>query len=145
MGKVRSAVTIARPAEAVYGWLLDLDKNATDPDTESVDKEPAGPTVAGTTFHFHHAKGRETSMVFTALEPNRRIDFEGQVGPLRPKGAFLLQGDGATTKLSVDADANPQGALKLASPVVNAIGTRIWAKRLARIKASLEGASAASA
>ena len=144
MGRVQSEVTIARPADAVYEFLLDLDKNASDPDTERVDKEPAGPTVAGTTFRFHHAKGRETSMVYTALDPNRRIDFQGDVGPLRPKGAFVLEGGGATTTLKVDVDAQPQGALRFASPVVNVIGKRIWDKRLARIKASLEGSAAAS-
>ena len=142
MGKVRSAVTIARPVDDVYAFLLDLDRNASDPDTASVTKEPDGPTSAGTTFRFRDRKGGETSMVFTALEPNRRIDFEGIVGPLRPKGAFLLEpGDG--TRLSVEADANPQGALRFASPVVNVIGKRIWDKRLARIKSRLEGTATA--
>jgi uncharacterized protein YndB with AHSA1/START domain len=143
MSRVKSEVTIARPAEAVYAFLLDLDEHASDPDTASVDREPAGPTVAGTTFRFHHAKGRETSMVYTALDPNRRIDFEGDVGPLRPRGAFVLEGGGSTTTLRVDVDAQPQGALRLASPVVSLIGKRIWDKRLARIKASLEGSAAA--
>ena len=42
MGKVESSVTIARPVEDVYRHFLDLDQNATDPDTQSVDKEPPG-------------------------------------------------------------------------------------------------------
>lgn len=140
MGKVKASVTVARPAEAVYEFLLDLDKNAGDEKTESIVKEPGGPTGAGTRFVFDHGKGRETSMVYTALEPNRRIDFEGVVGPLRPKGSFLIEA-GDPTRLSVDADANPQGPAKLASPIVNMIGNRIWARRLARMKSRLEGST----
>jgi hypothetical protein len=142
MGKVHSQVTISRPAEAVYQFLLDLDQNAGEPGTLSVDKEPAGPTVAGTTFRMHHDKGRETSMVYTALEPNRRIEFEGHVGPLRPKGAFVISADAGGTELSADIEPNPQGALKVASPIVNLIGKRVWDKRLARMKAKLEAPSA---
>ena len=142
MGNVHSQVTISRPADAVYEFLLDLDRNASDPGTVSVDKEPAGPTVPGTTFRFHHDQARETSMVYTALEPNRRIEFERHVGPLRPKGAFVITGDAGGTELSADVAANLQGALKIASPILDLIGKRIWDKRLARIKAKLEEPSA---
>jgi hypothetical protein len=147
MGTVQSTVTIARPVEDVYSFLLALDENATDPDTESVVKEPPGPTAPGTTFRFRHKgrgdKVRETTMQFTALEPNRRIAFSGDVGPVRPEGAFFLEpADGGGTKLSVRIDKlNPVGPLKLLSPVLALVGRRIWDGRLQRIKAANESSA----
>ena len=89
MGTVESSVTIARPVEDVYRHFLDLDQNTTDPDTESVVKEPPGPTQPGTLFRFHHGKGRETTIRFVSLEPERRIAVEGDVGPAKPTGDIL--------------------------------------------------------
>ena len=139
MGKVESSVTIARPVEEVYRHFLDLDQNATDPDTESVDKEPPGPTEPGTLFRFHHGKGRETTMRFVSLEPERRIVIEGDVGPAKPTGDILFEPVEGGTKLSVRLDPNPVGPLKLVPPLAGMIGQRIWDKRLIRIKAALEG------
>lgn len=136
--KIHSATTIARPVEDVFQFLLDLDQHPTDPGVESVAKYPTGPTGPGTTFRFRHAKGRETTMRFTAVEPGRRIGFEGKVGPLEPAGDFdLAHGEGQTT-LTVRVAPNPTGPLKLLSPLVNHIGQRVWDQRLAAIKASLE-------
>ena len=146
MGKVESTVTIARPVEDVYRFLLALDENATDPDTESVVKEPTGPTAPGTTFRFRHkgrgGKVRETTMVFSELEPNRRIAFSGDVGPVRPEGAFILEPVGDSTRLGVRIDRlNPVGPFKLLSPVLSLVGQRIWDGRLQRIKEANESAA----
>lgn len=138
MGTVESSVTIARPVEDVYRHFLDLDKNATDPDTESVDKEPPGPTQTGTLFRFRHKKGRETTMRFVALEPQRRIEIEGDVGPAKPTGDLLFEPVEGGTKLTVRLEPNPVGPLKLMPPLAGMIGQRIWDKRLVRIKAALE-------
>jgi hypothetical protein len=143
--KLESAVTIARPIEDVYRFFLDLDKNATDPGVESIVKTPDGPTAQGTTFRFHHrGRPRETTTRFTSLEANRKIQFDGHVGPLRPQGDFSFrQADGAT-RLTVHVEANPIGPFKLLAPIINRKGQEIWDDRLARIKVALEGLSSAS-
>ncbi len=142
MAKVQSTVTVARPVEAVYRHFLELDKHPTDPDVESVVKQPDGPTGPGTTFRFRHKRGsksKETTMRFTSLEPNRSIAFEGDVGPVRPKGMFTFAHTGGATTLSVRIDdLNPVGPLKLLSPILARVGRRIWDQRLARIKTLLE-------
>lgn len=144
--RVTSAVTIDRPVEDVYRHFLELDKNPSDPDVDSVTKEPEGPTGPGTVFRFRHRKARgkvkETSMRFTSLEPSRRIDFEGDVGPVRPRGMFLLEEVAAGTRLTVRIDElNPVGPLKLVSPVLRRVGQKIWGERLKRIKAVVEAAA----
>jgi uncharacterized membrane protein len=139
---LESAVTIARPVEDVYRFFLDLDQNASDPGVESVVKTPHGPTAPGTTFRFHHrGRPRETTTRFTSLEANRKIQFDGHVGPLRPTGDFSFQPtDGATT-LTVHVEANPIGLFKLLTPLINRKGQEVWDDRLARIKAALEASA----
>jgi uncharacterized protein YndB with AHSA1/START domain len=136
--QLESAVTITRPVEEVFGYFLDLDRNASDPGVESVTRTPEGPTVPGTTFRFRHAKGPETMTRFTALVPNRRIDFEGRVGPLAPTGDFAFERVGAATRLTVRVDANPPRALRPLSPLIRRQGRKVWDARLARIKTALE-------
>ncbi len=145
MPKVQSTLTVARPVEAVYRHFLELDQHPTDPDVESVAKQPDGPTGPGTTFRFRHKRGRkakETTMRFTSLDPNRRIVFEGDVGPVRPKGSFTFdQTDGATTLSVRIDDLNPVGPLKLLSPLLARVGQRNWDQTLARVKTLLEASA----
>ena len=142
--QLESAVTITCPVEEVFGYFLDLDHNASDPGVESVSRTPAGPTAPGTTFRFRHAKGRETMTRFTALETNRRIDFEGKVGPLAPKGDFAFERVGPATRLTVRIDANPPRALRPLSPLIRRQGRKVWEARLARIKTALEAPAGAT-
>jgi uncharacterized protein YndB with AHSA1/START domain len=143
MAKVESTVTIARPVEDVFRFFLEPDKHAakTDPNIESVVKGPEGPTVPGTTFHFRQralGKTRATTTRFTSVEPNRRIEFEATLGPLRPKGALTFEQSGRGTKVTARLDPNPVGAFKLVSRLLARKGQSSWDERLARIKAALE-------
>ena len=143
MAKVESTVTIARPAEEVFRFFLDLDKNAakTDPNVESVVKTPEGPTGPGTTFRFRQkalGKMRDTTTTFISLEPNRKIEMEARLGPLRPKGAITFDEANGGTTVVVRLNPNPVGALRLLSPVFARIGQKVWDERLARLKAAME-------
>src|SRR5687767_14370022 len=143
MAKMESTVTIARPVEEVFRFFLDLDRNGrtTDPNVESVIKTPKGPTGLGTTFLFRQrALGamRETATTFVSIEPNRQIDIEARLGPLRPKGAIGFDRANLDTTVTVRLNPNPIGPLKLLSPVFARIGKRVWDERLARLKDALE-------
>jgi uncharacterized membrane protein len=140
---MESTVTIARPVEEVFRFFLDLDKNApkTDPNVESVVKTPEGPTRPGTTFRFRQkalGKMRNTTTTFISLEPNRKIEMEARLGPLRPKGAITFDQTNGGTTVVVRLNPNPVGPLKLLSPVFARIGQKVWDKRLARLKAAVE-------
>jgi uncharacterized protein YndB with AHSA1/START domain len=146
MAKVESTVTIARPVAEVFSVFVDLDKNArlTDPNVESVVKTPEGPTRPGTTFRFRQkalGKVRGTTTTFISLEPNRKIEMEAKLGPLRPKGAITFdQADGGTTVV-VRLSPNPIGPLKLLASVFARIGQKVWDERLARLKIALESST----
>lgn len=143
MAQMESTVTIARPVEEVFRFFVDLDRNGrnTGPNVESVTKTPKGPTGPGTTFLFRQrALGamRETATTFVSIEPNRPIDIEARLGPLRPKGAIGFDRTNLGTTVTVRLNPNPIGLLKLLSPVFARIGARVWDKRLARLKDALE-------
>jgi uncharacterized protein YndB with AHSA1/START domain len=146
VSRVTSTVTIERPVGDVYRHFLELDKHPSDPDVDSVTKEPEGPTGPGTVFRFrsHKARGkvRETSMRFIALEPNRRIEFDGDVGPVRPRGSFILEEVATGTRLTVRIEElNPVGPLKLVAPVLAQVGQKIWDGRLKNIKTLVEASA----
>jgi hypothetical protein len=137
-------VTIARPVDDVFRFFYEFDKNASSLGVDSVVKEPEGPTGVGTIFHLRdesRGKVREATTRFTSIDANRRIGFDGKVGPLRPEGAYIFDPTEGGTRLTVRVDANPVGPLKLAAPLVRLIGKRVWDKRLVRIKAVLEAAA----
>jgi uncharacterized membrane protein len=143
MVKMESTVTIARPVQEVFRFFLDLDRNArtTDPNVESVTKTPEGPTRPGTTFLLRQrALGamRETATTFVSIEPNRKIEIDATLGPLRPRGAIDFDETNLGTTVTVRLNPNPIGPLKLLSPVFARIGERVWDKRLARLKDALE-------
>jgi len=146
MAKVESTVTIARPVEEVFRFFLELDKNAskTDPNVESVVKTPEGPTGPGTTFRFRQkvlGRMRDTTTTFISVEPNRKIEMEARLGPLRPKGAITFHQANRGTDVVVRLNPNPVGPLKLLSAVFARIGQKAWDERLARLKAAMESSS----
>ena len=136
--QIEYAVTIERPAKAVYEYFLDLDRNASDPRVQSASKVPPGPTGPGTEFHFSYAKGPDTMMRFTALEPSRRIGFVGKIGPLAPAGDLLFEPLDGSTRLMVRVDPHPAMALRPLSPLIRRKGRQVWQARFARVKATLE-------
>jgi hypothetical protein len=143
MAKIESTVTIARARADVFGYFLALDENVprSNPDVESVVKTPDGPTQAGTTFRFRGkvlGRVRDTTTRFTAVVPDEEIQFEGVVGPMRPKCVLTFDQAGAGTRVTFRGDPNPAGPFKLLSPLFTYKGQQVWSERLARAKAALE-------
>jgi hypothetical protein len=146
MAKIESTVTIARARRDVFGYFLALEETVpkTNPDVESVVKVPGGPTRAGTTFHFRGkvlGRVRETTTRFSAVVPDEEIQFDGVVGPMRPKCVLTFDHAGAGTRVTFRGDPNPVGPFKLLSPLFTYKGQQVWGERLARAKAALEASA----
>jgi hypothetical protein len=143
MAKMVSSVVIARPVAEVFDFFLDLDTSASrvDPTAGPVVKTPAGPPGPGTTFRFRQqnlGRTRETVTRFTAVEPNRRIEFEAEIGPMRPKCDLTFSETPSGTEVIFRGDSNPPGPLRLFNPLLNSKGQQVWTRRLARSKEVLE-------
>ena len=107
-------------------------------------KTPDGPARAGTTFRFRQknlGKVRETITRFTDVVPNRKIEFEAEIGPMRPKCDLTFEQIEAGTRVTFRGDSVPVGPLKLLSPLLNRKGQQVWGQRLARIKTVLEASA----
>lgn len=143
MRGIESAVTIDRPRRDVYAFVRDLENVAKlDPDVVSTARSE-GEIEPGTTFRFRGktpplGRERDTTIRLTTLRPNEAIEFEGEVGPMRPKGGFSVEPSNGQTRLLFWGEPNPQGLAKLLSPLVTRQGKRLWDRRLERVKNHLE-------
>jgi uncharacterized protein YndB with AHSA1/START domain len=141
MGTIRCAITIDRPVEAVYDYFANPDKIArATPEIESVERVDPGPTAPGSTFRFRHSGGpvRESTLRFTVVRPNRELQFEGVVGPLRPWNQLTFDSVDGATEVRFAGKANPVGPMKLLGPIASRMGRKLWTERLAKAKAVLE-------
>ena len=148
VAKMMSAVVITRPVEEVFSFFLALDESAPriDPTVQvgSVIKTPDGPASAGTTFRFRQqnlGKTRETVTRFTALDLNRKIEFDAEIGPMRPKCELTFEPSNGGTLVTFRGDSIPSGPLKWLSPLANRKGQQVWQERLGRIKIVLESSA----
>jgi carbon monoxide dehydrogenase subunit G len=144
--RIESTVTIARPVDEVFQFLLDLDSNllSNDPDVESIVKSPDGPTGPGAEVRIRQKfLGRTAESVtrFTAVEQDKKIEWDSRVGPMRPHAAFELEPADEATRVTFSADPNPVGPFKLFSSLFARMGRRVWDKRLQRIKTAIESGS----
>jgi uncharacterized protein YndB with AHSA1/START domain len=146
MARMEASVSIARPVEEVFGFFSALDENApkVDPSAGSVVKSPEGRPGPGTTFRFRQqtlGKVRETTTRFTGVEPNRRIEFEAEIGPMRPKCDLTFEQTDGGTRVTFRGDSNPVAPLRWLNPVFNRKGQQVWGQRLARVKTVLEASA----
>jgi carbon monoxide dehydrogenase subunit G len=142
---MKSIVIIERPVEEVFGFVVDLSNiSSTDPSVQSVEKTSEGPIDAGTTFRMRQkapplGRVREASVRYTAVEPNRKIEFEAMVGPISPTASLTFeQVANGGTRVTFRGKPNPVGPFKLLSPLIGRQGQRKWDKRLAHLKSTLE-------
>lgn len=141
--RVNSSVIIGRPVEEVYSYVLDLASNGPEwaPDLESVEKVTEGPTGAGTTFQqVQHVMGkrRNTSLTFTAVEPNQKIEAGLKAGPMDMSMKAMFDKTEEGTRVTVDGEASGRGLFRLLSPVFAWQGQKIFDARLANLKRVLE-------
>ena len=141
---MESIVIIERPVEEVFGFVVDLSNiPSMDPSVESVEKTSEGPIDAGTTFLMRQktpplGKIREASVRYTAVETNRKIEFEAMVGPISPTASLTFEQANGATRVVFRGEPNPVGPFKVLSPLIARQGQRMWDKRLAGLKRTLE-------
>lgn len=141
--RVNASVMIDRPVEEVYSYVLDLANNGPRwaPDLESAEKVTEGPIGAGTEFRqVQHVMGkrRNTSLTFTAVEANRRIEAGFKAGPMDVSMKLMFDEAVEGTRVTIDGGASGRGPLRLLSPVFARQGRKIWDARLANLKRVLE-------
>jgi uncharacterized protein YndB with AHSA1/START domain len=144
MSGMTTSMLIARPVEEVFAFLLNPKDSAPRMDPAGgglVLMTPDGPPGPGTTFIFRQrVMGRttETKTHLTAVDTNRRVEFDAEIGPMRPRCTLTFEPVAEGTLVIFRGDSHPRGPLKLVTPVMDRMGQKNWTHRLARMKEVLE-------
>jgi uncharacterized protein YndB with AHSA1/START domain len=143
MPSAQHTVTIKRPPEAVFAYVLDGEK-CPEWRTHVLDiKRISGDGGVGTIYSqgVRGPMGRRIAADYrvTICEPNRLMEFETLTGPVRPHGRFEIadEGDGSRLTLSLDSDMKGLAALFLTRTVQRTMDTEVH--EIERMKTILEG------
>jgi len=112
MPAATNTTTIARPVADVFNFVAD-GENAPRWRPGVLDVQHVAGTGVGATYR-QGVKGPggrriDADYVITAFEPNRRIAFEATAGPVRPKGEYVFEDLGGSTRLTMSLDAQLSG------------------------------------
>jgi uncharacterized membrane protein len=144
MIKFHIPIEINRPVDEVFGYVTDPDKLPSwQTNTVSVEMEPDGPMALGTRLREVHkaAGGRELQSVVevSQYEPERRLELRIVEGPLAVDGLFVFAPtDGASTRLELFGTGRPEGAMRLAQPLLRHFVRRQFAAHLLTLKRVME-------
>jgi len=135
-----SSVTIDRPPEAVFDYLIDPTKQALWSDVP-MRQLTDGPLRQGSrlevTFGMGPIKAR-VGLELAALEPARRMAFRTFSGPIRWDGEYQLTPAGTGTEVRQEARLQFTGLWRLVEPMAGAEISRGEVKELERLKAAVE-------
>ena len=108
--------TIPRPVEAVFAFVAD-GENASRWRPGVLDVKHVSGSGVGAAYK-QGVKGPggrriDADYTITAFEPNRRIAFEATAGPVRPRGEYIFEYLGGSTRVTMSLSAELSGWKKL--------------------------------
>lgn len=137
-----SSVVIARPTEQVFSYISDFENMPEwAHDVAYCRKTTGGPAGPGTTYEIGQVRmGRAypSTVRLVEFDPNRRISAEAKVGPLDLRLDFVVEPVEQGTQVTVNGIGELRGFLKLLTPIGARQGRRIWDRRLASLKETME-------
>lgn len=117
MPQAQRTVTIDRPVEAVFAFVIDGERSREwRPGVLDI-RRASGDGGVGTTYQqgVSGPMGRRVAADYeiTKSEPNRMLEFQTVTGPVRPHGRYELESVDGGTRLSLALDAEMSGLKKL--------------------------------
>ena len=143
MAHAEGSVTIERPANVVFDFLMDGSNNPLwRPAVLDVEQVPGKPAGVGAVYK-QGVKGPggrrlDADYEITESKPNEWIKFQVVAGPARPTGTYKLDEVGDATQVTFVLDYQPKGLGKLMDPMI----TRTMQSEVAtlsNLKTYLEG------
>jgi uncharacterized membrane protein len=143
MAQAESSITVNRPVDEVYAFLLDGTNNPRwRPGVISIERKLGSPAARGAAYtqQLKGPGGRPIAGDYSVVEcqPNELIRFEVTAGPARPTGAYRLARAGNATQVTFSLHYEPKGIARLLDPMI-AQTMRGEVANLANLKAYLEG------
>lgn len=134
MPSVERTVTVDQPIEKVWAYLSDF-RNTEEWDPPTVRTERvSGDGGEGTTYHNVSrllGSEQEVTYVVTEHEENARLQLRGDAGSIQLLDTITLERSDEGTSVTYHAEFTPQGAAKLAQPLLPA-GLKILADQVAQ-------------
>ena len=124
MIKNEKSIIIQRPIEKVFAFVSDL-QNATQWQSGvlEVRRVTEGPLGIGTQFAFvRKFMGRKMEAIseFVAYEPNSKVVFKNNSGPMDFENSYLFEATDEDTRLTSILEMQPKGFISLAEPLIDA-------------------------
>lgn len=144
MAHAENSVTIARPASAVYAFILDGTKNALwRPAVLSISHDASSPDGVGAIYRqrLKGPGGRPIAADYEIVEaqPDTLIAFRVIAGPARPTGIYRLSEQSGATSVHFTLDYQPSNLLGRVMDPMIAQSMRGEVATLANLKTYLEG------
>ena len=122
MAKIQQSITINQPVEQVFAFVRDT-RNTTrwHPSLTEARATLEGPAQVGTQITevrtFIGCKMMSTFEI-VEMEPNKRIVMKSESGPFPLKVTMTFESLGNATRITLEADTEPKGFLKLADGMI---------------------------
>jgi uncharacterized protein YndB with AHSA1/START domain len=141
------SIIINRPVEAVFAYVTDVTNDPSwHTDVLEAHKTTDGPIGTGTVWHarFKPSMGiSEGDMEVVTFEPNRVQVKRGDIGPMHPTLAYLLEPSNGGTKFTRHVQIRVSGIMKLMQPMIGMMLPKQNKGFLANLKRVLEQATPA--
>lgn len=132
MPSVERTVTVQQPVEKVFAYLSDFTTTEEwDPPTVSTTRT-SGDGGVGTTYHnVSKFLGKETEVDYEVVQvvPNERFELAGTTAGMTLHDTITFTTQGAETSVTYRAEMQPEGAAKLAAPLLDGglelLGSRV--------------------
>jgi len=127
--------TVSADPAAVWAVLTDWSRASEWlPGVEGMRAE--GPLAVGTVLRFT-ARGAARTSTITALDPGRALTLTSEQPGVRADYRYSLESDGRGTTISLEADVETRGAMRLLGPVIRGAIAKEDGAQLERLVALL--------
>ena len=142
MAHAEESITISRPVNAVFDFVLDGTKNPLWRSTVlDIERVPGKPSGVGAVYKqgLKGPGGRRIDGDYEIVEcqPNTLIRFQVISGPARPTGTYRFEANGDSTRVTFILHYEPKGLAKVMDPMI-ARTMRSEVAMLSNLKAYLE-------
>jgi uncharacterized protein YndB with AHSA1/START domain len=122
MAKIQQSITIHQPVEQVFAFVGDT-RNTTrwHPSLTEARATLDGPAQVGTQItevRTFIGRKMESTFEIVEMEPNKRIVMKSETGPFPLKVTMTFESLGNTSRITLEADTEPRGFLKLADGMI---------------------------
>ncbi len=142
MAKIELSIVIDRPVEEVFAFKVNVENDLNwASDATEIKKTSEGPIGVGTTFHrvgVLLGRRSESEIEITEYDPYRKYTSKSKSGPFPFEAQWTFESVPGGTQVSLAGEAELDGLLKLAEPVIVNTARQQFQSDLEKLKKFME-------